>query len=206
MDAWLPASAKKGSLYSTTRSAPHAAIVRRDRVRSSTNRARAYAWPSRRRRRTLISINSLLLDSISRSFDSAAAPTTRERQRLGRPRGLKFGLERVFVLKASQTLERRRFCGRSNRQKRHWIAALSDPVKREFRVIADWLQHILRCSCHGSVFVAKAGRSLILILTRHPATPKRKSRQSTSISKGRRTWALAVLTCGWVRSFGSAHL
>jgi hypothetical protein len=29
---------------------------------------------------------------------------TRERQRLGRPRGLKFGCERVFLLKASQTL------------------------------------------------------------------------------------------------------
>ena len=42
---------------------------------------------------------------------------TRERQRLGRPRGIKFGCERVFVLKASQTLGRRLFRGRSDRQK-----------------------------------------------------------------------------------------
>src|SRR5580704_5416363 len=69
---------------------------------------------------------------------------TRERKRLGRPRGLKFGCERVFVLKASQTLGRRRFCVRSNRQKRHWIAALPAAVKSEFRSIADWLQHVVR--------------------------------------------------------------
>src|SRR5580700_10256011 len=73
---------------------------------------------------------------------------TRERKRLGRPRGLKFGCERMFVLQASQTLGRRRFCGRSNRQKRHWIAALAAAVKSEFRSIADWLQHVVRRCRH----------------------------------------------------------
>ena len=58
---------------------------------------------------------------------------TRERQRLGRPRRLKFGCERVFVLEASQTLGQRLFCGRSDDQERHWIAALPGAVKREFR-------------------------------------------------------------------------
>ena len=43
----------------------------------------------------------------------------RERQRLGRPRWLKFGCERVFVLKASQTLGQRLFRGRSHHQKGH---------------------------------------------------------------------------------------
>ena len=36
---------------------------------------------------------------------------TRERQRLGRPRGLKFGCERVFVFEPPETLGRRLFCG-----------------------------------------------------------------------------------------------
>ena len=62
---------------------------------------------------------------------------TRERQRLGRPRGLKFGCERVFVLEASQTLGQRLFGGRSDYQERRWVAALSGAVKREFRAIAD---------------------------------------------------------------------
>jgi hypothetical protein len=73
---------------------------------------------------------------------------TRERQRLGRPGGLKLGCERVFVLKTSQTLGRRRFCGRSNRQKRHWIAALAAAVKSEFGSIADWLQDVVRRCRH----------------------------------------------------------
>jgi hypothetical protein len=38
---------------------------------------------------------------------------TRQRQGLGRPRGLKFRRERVFVLKALQTLGQRLFRGRS---------------------------------------------------------------------------------------------
>src|ERR1700728_1265411 len=74
---------------------------------------------------------------------------TRERQRLGRPDRVKFGRQRVFVLKTSQTLGRRRFCGRSNRQKGHWIAALPAAVKSEFRAIANWLQQVLRRGCHG---------------------------------------------------------
>ena len=73
---------------------------------------------------------------------------TRERQRLRRPRGLKFGCEREFVLKASQTPGRRWFCGRSDHQKGHWIAALPRAVQREFRSIADGLQHVLRSCCH----------------------------------------------------------
>jgi hypothetical protein len=73
---------------------------------------------------------------------------TRERQRLGRPRGLKFGCERVFMLKASQTLWQRLFRGRSDYQYGRWVAVLSGAVKREFRSIADWLQHILRRCCH----------------------------------------------------------
>ena len=71
-----------------------------------------------------------------------------ERQRLGRPRWLKFGCERVFVLKASQTLGQRLFRGRSHYQKGHVVAALPGAVKREFRAVADRLQHVLRCSCH----------------------------------------------------------
>ena len=71
-----------------------------------------------------------------------------ERQRLGRPRGLKFGCERVFVLKASQTLGQRLFRGRSHYQEGRWVAALPGAVKREFRAVADRLQHVLRSSCH----------------------------------------------------------
>jgi hypothetical protein len=73
---------------------------------------------------------------------------TREGQGLGRPRRLKFGCEGVFVLQASQILGRRLFCGRSNRQKGHWIVAPSAAIKREACSIADWLQHILRMCCH----------------------------------------------------------
>jgi len=73
---------------------------------------------------------------------------TRERQRLGRPRGLKFGGERVFVFKASQTLGQRLFCGRSYYQEGRWVAVLPGAVKREFRSIPDWLHHVLRSICH----------------------------------------------------------
>jgi len=71
-----------------------------------------------------------------------------ERQRFGRPRWLKFGRKRVFVLKASQTLEQRLFRGRSHDQKGHVVAALSGAVRGEFRAIADSLQHVLRRCCH----------------------------------------------------------
>jgi hypothetical protein len=73
---------------------------------------------------------------------------TRDLERLGRPCGIKFGGEHVFVLKTSQTLRRRRFCGRSNRQKGHWITALPAAVKSEFRSIADWLQQVVRRRRH----------------------------------------------------------
>ena len=62
---------------------------------------------------------------------------TRDLERLGRPCGIQFGCERVFVLKTSQALRRRRFAGWSNRQKGHWIAALPRAVQSEFRPIAD---------------------------------------------------------------------
>jgi hypothetical protein len=73
---------------------------------------------------------------------------TRERQRRGRPRGLKFRRERVFVLKASQTLGQWLFCGGSYYQDGRWVAVLSAAVKRELRAIANWFQHVLRSSCH----------------------------------------------------------
>jgi hypothetical protein len=41
---------------------------------------------------------------------------TRERQRLGCPRGIEFNRERVFVLKPLETLRRRPFCGESHCQ------------------------------------------------------------------------------------------
>ena len=73
---------------------------------------------------------------------------TRERQRLGRPCGLEFGCERVFVLKASQTLGQRLFCGRSYYQDGRRVAVLPGAVKREFRAIADRFQHVLGSRCH----------------------------------------------------------
>ena len=62
---------------------------------------------------------------------------TRERQRLGRPRRLKFACKRIFVLEASQTLRQRLPGRRSDDQERHWIAALPGAVKRESRSLAD---------------------------------------------------------------------
>jgi hypothetical protein len=61
---------------------------------------------------------------------------TREHQTLGRPRGLEFGCQRVFVLEASQTLGQRSFRRRNWYQEQHRIAVLPGAVKREFRSIA----------------------------------------------------------------------
>src|SRR5580704_18170736 len=47
-----------------------------------------------------------------------------ERQRFGGPCGLRFGRERVFVLKAAQTLEQRLLRSRSHYQKVGFIASL----------------------------------------------------------------------------------
>jgi hypothetical protein len=97
----------------------------------------------------------LLQDAVERLTawvgENENGPTfvTRERQRHGRPCGIQLGCDRVFVLKTSQALGRRRFCGRSNRQKGHWIAALPAAVKSEFRSIADWLQDVLRRCRHS---------------------------------------------------------
>src|SRR5258708_2609074 len=73
----------------------------------------------------------------------------RERQRLGRPRGLKFGCEGVFVLKASQTLGQRLFRGRSYYQDGRRVAVLSGAVKPEFRTFTDGVQKELGRFCLG---------------------------------------------------------
>src|ERR1700722_19175016 len=62
---------------------------------------------------------------------------------------LKFGRERVFVLKASQILRQGLIRSRSYWQGRRRVAVRSGTVKGEFRTpIADWLQQVLRCGCH----------------------------------------------------------
>jgi hypothetical protein len=71
-----------------------------------------------------------------------------ERQGLGRPRGLKLGCERVFVLEAFETLGQRLFGGRSDYQKGRLVAVLPRTGKPEFSAIADCLQHVLRNCCH----------------------------------------------------------
>src|SRR5260370_40499421 len=53
---------------------------------------------------------------------------TRERQRLGRPRGIKFGCERVFVLEPPEARRRRLFSDRRQYQDRERGAALPAPV------------------------------------------------------------------------------
>jgi hypothetical protein len=78
--------------------------------------------------------------------------------------GLKFGRERVFVLKASQTLEQRLCRSRSHDQKGHVVAAPPGAIKRKFRAIADWLQNVHRCCRHEIILVAGAERSQITIL------------------------------------------
>jgi hypothetical protein len=54
---------------------------------------------------------------------------TSERQRLGCPRGIEFGCERVFVLEPPETLRRRLFRGERHRQDRRWVAVLPAAVK-----------------------------------------------------------------------------
>ena len=73
---------------------------------------------------------------------------TYERQRLCGPGGLKFGCERIFVLKAAPTLRQWMFCGGSYDQDRRCDAVLSGAAKRELRISANWLQHVLRSICH----------------------------------------------------------
>src|SRR5579863_7703649 len=58
---------------------------------------------------------------------------TRQRQRLGRPRGIKFGCERVFVLQLPQTLGRRLFRGSRYYQDGRWVTVLFGAVEGEFR-------------------------------------------------------------------------
>ena len=71
-----------------------------------------------------------------------------ERQRLGRPRRIEFGCERVFVLKPPETLRRRMFCGECDREERRWVAVLSAAVKGELRAFPEGLQHVCRSRCH----------------------------------------------------------
>jgi hypothetical protein len=103
-------------------------------------------------------IECLLLVAIENAVERFAARVgenkdgpffvTRESHRFGRPRCVEFGRERVFVLKASQTLGQRSFRRRSHDQKGHVVAALPGPVKHELRAISDWLQRVLRSSWH----------------------------------------------------------
>ena len=87
---------------------------------------------------------------------------SRERHGLGRPSGLKFGCERVFVFKASQTLGQRSFRRRSHDQKGHVVAALPGPVKHKFGPIADCLQQVFRSSFHCNLSERKPADQLNL--------------------------------------------
>ena len=82
-------------------------------------------------------------------YEDRPSFVTSERQRLGCPRGIEFGCERVFVLEPSETLRRRLFCGECDRQDRRWVAVLPAAVKGEVRTFPDGLQHVPRRLCHG---------------------------------------------------------
>ena len=74
---------------------------------------------------------------------------TRQCDRLRRPRGLKIGCERVFVLQPPQTLGQRLFRGRNHYQDGRRVAVLSGAVKGEFRTFTDGLQKELGRFCVG---------------------------------------------------------
>src|SRR5216684_9345857 len=69
-------------------------------------------------------------------------------QRLGRPRGIEFGCERIFMLEPPETLRGRLFCGECDRQDWGWVAVLSAAVKGEVRTFPEGLQHVSRRRCH----------------------------------------------------------
>jgi hypothetical protein len=64
---------------------------------------------------------------------------TRERQRLGRPPGVEFGRERVFVLEPPESLRRRLFRGKCHCQDRRCVAVLPAAVKGEVRTFPEEL-------------------------------------------------------------------
>ena len=67
---------------------------------------------------------------------------TSERQRLGRPRGIKFGCERVFVLEPLEARRRRLFSDGRQHQDRERVAALPAAVKDELPAFPQRLQHV----------------------------------------------------------------
>ena len=86
-------------------------------------------------RSSLVPLKNQIQGLASRIFEYKDCPpfVTSERQRLGCPRGIEFGCERVFVLEPPKTLRRRMFRGECDRQDRRWVAVLSAAVKGEVR-------------------------------------------------------------------------
>ena len=74
---------------------------------------------------------------------------TSERQRLGCPRGIEFGCERVFVLEPPKTLRRRMFRGECHCQDRRWVARLPAAVQCEVRAFPEGLQQVPGRPCDG---------------------------------------------------------
>ncbi len=74
---------------------------------------------------------------------------TRERQRPGRPRGIKFRCERVFVLKPPEARRRRMFSDRRQHQDRERVVALPAAIKDELPPFPQRLEHISGKFRHG---------------------------------------------------------
>ena len=72
-----------------------------------------------------------------REYEDRPPFVTSERQRLGCPRGIEFGCERVFVLEPPKTLRRRMFRGECHCQDRRCVAVLPAAVKSEVRAFPD---------------------------------------------------------------------
>ena len=99
----------------------------------------------------LVPLKNQIQGLAARVFEYEDRPpfVTSERQRLGCPRGIEFGCERVFVLEPPETLRRRLFCGECHRQDRRWVAVLPAAVKGEVRAFPEGLQHVPGRLCHG---------------------------------------------------------
>ena len=69
---------------------------------------------------------------------------TSNSQRLGRPRGIEFGCERVFVLEPPDTLRRRLFCRECDRQDWRGVVVLSAAVKGKVRAFPQGHQYVPR--------------------------------------------------------------
>ncbi len=87
----------------------------------------------------------------SRIFEYKDRPpfVTSERQRNGSPRRIKFGCERVFVLKTPESLGRRTIRGERHHQDRGRVARLPAAIKDEIRAFPQGLQHVPRRIGHG---------------------------------------------------------